>query len=157
MDMYELKCWLWLCQSSSLILSWGSQGKKPGIPTGRNFQAPSPCLSITGLPGQAELTEHPTFPEQALPTVARIIEALEKQGTGNRGVHPQGIRGYVRATTHSARVQRCPKSITRAKPLPTYPGTRAAWTGQGSLVVSVPASFHHVGGRILGSGLTPLS
>ncbi|KAM6199240.1 phosphatidylinositol 3-kinase regulatory subunit gamma isoform 2-T2 [Sarcoramphus papa] len=33
-----------------------------------------------GLPGQAELTEHPTLPEQALPTVARLIEALEKQG-----------------------------------------------------------------------------
>ncbi|XP_063200867.1 phosphatidylinositol 3-kinase regulatory subunit gamma isoform X1 [Chroicocephalus ridibundus] len=33
-----------------------------------------------GLPGQAELAEHPTLPEQALPTVARLIEALEKQG-----------------------------------------------------------------------------
>ncbi|KFM12976.1 Phosphatidylinositol 3-kinase regulatory subunit alpha, partial [Aptenodytes forsteri] len=33
-----------------------------------------------GLPGQAELTEHPTLPEQALATVARLIEALEKQG-----------------------------------------------------------------------------
>ncbi|NXN92193.1 P85A kinase, partial [Rhinopomastus cyanomelas] len=33
-----------------------------------------------GLPGQAELTEPPTLPEQALPTVARLIEALEKQG-----------------------------------------------------------------------------
>ncbi|KAF1643352.1 Phosphatidylinositol 3-kinase regulatory subunit alpha, partial [Eudyptes chrysocome] len=44
-----------------------------------------------GLPGQAELTEHPTLPEQALATVARLIEALEKQGTGSRGVHPQGV------------------------------------------------------------------
>ncbi|NXP26508.1 P85A kinase, partial [Scytalopus superciliaris] len=34
-----------------------------------------------GLPGQAELAEHPTLPEQALQTVARLIEALEKQGT----------------------------------------------------------------------------
>uniref|UniRef100_A0A8C3K0T6 Phosphatidylinositol 3-kinase regulatory subunit gamma n=1 Tax=Calidris pygmaea TaxID=425635 RepID=A0A8C3K0T6_9CHAR len=33
-----------------------------------------------GLPGQADLAEHPTLPEQALPTVARLIEALEKQG-----------------------------------------------------------------------------
>ncbi|KFV68525.1 Phosphatidylinositol 3-kinase regulatory subunit alpha, partial [Dryobates pubescens] len=33
-----------------------------------------------GHPGQAELAEHPTLPEQALPTVARLIEALEKQG-----------------------------------------------------------------------------
>ncbi|NXE09563.1 P85A kinase, partial [Lophotis ruficrista] len=33
-----------------------------------------------GLPGQAELAEQPTLPEQALPTVARLIEALEKQG-----------------------------------------------------------------------------
>ncbi|NWY42361.1 P85A kinase, partial [Sylvia atricapilla] len=32
-----------------------------------------------GLPGQAELPEHPALPEQALPTVARLIEALEKQ------------------------------------------------------------------------------
>ncbi|NWI32914.1 P85A kinase, partial [Sula dactylatra] len=46
-----------------------------------------------GLPGQAELTEHPTLPEQALPTVARLIEALEKQGTSSRGVRPQGICG----------------------------------------------------------------
>ncbi|NWH92556.1 P85A kinase, partial [Aegithalos caudatus] len=33
-----------------------------------------------GHPGQAELTEHPALPEQALQTVARLIEALEKQG-----------------------------------------------------------------------------
>ncbi|XP_064003713.1 phosphatidylinositol 3-kinase regulatory subunit gamma isoform X1 [Pogoniulus pusillus] len=33
-----------------------------------------------GQPGQADLAEHPTLPEQALPTVARLIEALEKQG-----------------------------------------------------------------------------
>ncbi|XP_065511673.1 phosphatidylinositol 3-kinase regulatory subunit gamma isoform X2 [Caloenas nicobarica] len=33
-----------------------------------------------GLPGQAELAEQPTLPEQALPTVARLIEALEKRG-----------------------------------------------------------------------------
>ncbi|XP_050756579.1 phosphatidylinositol 3-kinase regulatory subunit gamma isoform X1 [Gymnogyps californianus] len=44
----------------------------PPPPTG----TPTPW----GLPGQAELTEHPTLPEQALPTVARLIEALEKQG-----------------------------------------------------------------------------
>ncbi|NWW93832.1 P85A kinase, partial [Rhynochetos jubatus] len=43
-----------------------------------------------GLSGQAELAEHPTLPEQALPTVARLIEALEKQGMGGRGIHPQG-------------------------------------------------------------------
>ncbi|NXS27177.1 P85A kinase, partial [Pomatostomus ruficeps] len=40
-----------------------------------------------GLPGQAELSEHPALPEQALPTVARLIEALEKQGTENHGTH----------------------------------------------------------------------
>ncbi|KFO98542.1 Phosphatidylinositol 3-kinase regulatory subunit alpha, partial [Calypte anna] len=33
-----------------------------------------------GLHGQAEPTDHPTLPEQALPTIARLIEALEKQG-----------------------------------------------------------------------------
>ncbi|NXD80373.1 P85A kinase, partial [Halcyon senegalensis] len=36
-----------------------------------------------GPTGQAELAEHPTLPEQALPTVARLIEALEKQGKGS--------------------------------------------------------------------------
>ncbi|XP_075566284.1 phosphatidylinositol 3-kinase regulatory subunit gamma isoform X2 [Pelecanus crispus] len=41
---------------------------------------PTPWGEVWGLPGQAELTEHPTLPEQALPTVARLIEALEKQG-----------------------------------------------------------------------------
>ncbi|NXV49199.1 P85A kinase, partial [Uria aalge] len=46
-----------------------------------------------GLPGQAELAEHPTLPEQALPTVARLIEALEKQGMGRRGICPQGVHG----------------------------------------------------------------
>ncbi|NWV36477.1 P85A kinase, partial [Grantiella picta] len=40
---------------------------------------PAGTPSPWGLPGQAELTEHPTLPEQALPTVARLIEALEKQ------------------------------------------------------------------------------
>ncbi|NXJ88510.1 P85A kinase, partial [Corythaixoides concolor] len=42
-----------------------------------------------GVPGQAELPEHPTLPEQALPTVARFIEALEKQGMGSHSVGPQ--------------------------------------------------------------------
>ncbi|NXS79933.1 P85A kinase, partial [Erpornis zantholeuca] len=46
-----------------------------------------------GLPGQAELPEHPALPEQALPTVARLIEALEKQGRENHGPHPQGTAG----------------------------------------------------------------
>ncbi|NXI39796.1 P85A kinase, partial [Galbula dea] len=40
---------------------------------------PAGTLAPWGLPGQAELAEHPTLPEQALPTVARLIEALEKQ------------------------------------------------------------------------------
>ncbi|XP_050756581.1 phosphatidylinositol 3-kinase regulatory subunit gamma isoform X2 [Gymnogyps californianus] len=48
----------------------------PPPPTG----TPTPWGEVWGLPGQAELTEHPTLPEQALPTVARLIEALEKQG-----------------------------------------------------------------------------
>ncbi|NWT57341.1 P85A kinase, partial [Erythrocercus mccallii] len=46
-----------------------------------------------GHPGQAELTEHPALPEQALPTVARLIEALEKQGTENHSPQPQGTPG----------------------------------------------------------------
>ncbi|NXV98733.1 P85A kinase, partial [Fregetta grallaria] len=44
-----------------------------------------------GLPGQTELPELPTLPEQALPTVARLIEALEKQGRGSRASH-HGVR-----------------------------------------------------------------
>ncbi|NXG61591.1 P85A kinase, partial [Hemiprocne comata] len=42
-----------------------------------------------GLHGQAEPTDHPVLPEQVLSTVARLIEALEKQGTGGHGVHLQ--------------------------------------------------------------------
>ncbi|KAM6262332.1 phosphatidylinositol 3-kinase regulatory subunit alpha-like [Porphyrio hochstetteri] len=41
---------------------------------------PAGTPTAWGLPGQAELAEHPTFPEQALQTVARLSEALEKQG-----------------------------------------------------------------------------
>ncbi|KAM6065808.1 phosphatidylinositol 3-kinase regulatory subunit gamma isoform 1-T1 [Chlamydotis macqueenii] len=41
---------------------------------------PAGTTAPWGLPGQAELAEQPTLPEQALPTVARLIEALEKQG-----------------------------------------------------------------------------
>ncbi|XP_061200957.1 phosphatidylinositol 3-kinase regulatory subunit gamma isoform X3 [Neopsephotus bourkii] len=43
-----------------------------------------------GLPGQADLTEHPTLPEQALPTVARLIEALEKQGLDSEVLYRPG-------------------------------------------------------------------
>ncbi|XP_021260845.1 phosphatidylinositol 3-kinase regulatory subunit alpha-like [Numida meleagris] len=41
---------------------------------------PVPTGQPWGLPGQAEHAEQPTLPEQALLTVARLIEALEKQG-----------------------------------------------------------------------------
>ncbi|NXC00382.1 P85A kinase, partial [Orthonyx spaldingii] len=54
---------------------------------------PAGTPTAWGLPGQAELSEHPALPEQALPTVARLIEALEKQGTENHGPHPQGTPG----------------------------------------------------------------
>ncbi|NXE72509.1 P85A kinase, partial [Cochlearius cochlearius] len=47
---------------------------------------PSGTPTPWGLPGQAELTEQSTLPEQALSTVARLIEALEKQGMGSRGI-----------------------------------------------------------------------
>ncbi|NXK97734.1 P85A kinase, partial [Formicarius rufipectus] len=50
-----------------------------------------------GLPGQAELAEHPTLPEQALQTVARLIEALEKQGTPNSVPEGQNHRLMVPA------------------------------------------------------------
>lgn len=69
------------------------------------------CLSTTGLPGQAELAEQPTLPEQALPTVARLIEALEKQGMGSLSIYLQGGCGCTHADTHSAHIQRCLKSI----------------------------------------------
>ncbi|NXN26574.1 P85A kinase, partial [Nycticryphes semicollaris] len=53
----------------------------------RPLPPPPPAGTPTpwGLPGQADLTEHPTLPEQALPTVARLIEALEKQGMESCG------------------------------------------------------------------------
>lgn len=100
----------------------GQLRKESGIPAGRNFQTPSPVLSTTGLPGQAELTEHPALPEQALPTVARLIEALEKQGTENHGPHPQGTAGG----THShllCSVQSAPRAslepnLSRCPPIP---------------------------------------
>ncbi|OWK64532.1 phosphatidylinositol 3-kinase regulatory subunit gamma isoform X1 [Lonchura striata] len=43
-----------------------------------------------GLSGQAELTEHPALPEQALQTVARLIEALEKQGLDSEVLYRPG-------------------------------------------------------------------
>ena len=87
----------------------GQLRKETGIPADRGFQATSPHLSITGLPGQAELAEQPTLPEQALPTVARLIEALEKKGTGG---HLRGVCGCTGMIPHSARVWRCPESQT---------------------------------------------
>lgn len=106
--------------------------KEAGIPAGRSFQAPSPHLSITGLPGQADLTEHPTLPEQALSTVTRLIEALEKQGMGSPGVLPRLVYGCTHSATRSVHVRRCPKGITKAKPFPTHP---VPWAEKGRGVV----------------------
>lgn len=74
---------------------------RPGF--GECTPSPSPCLSSAGLPGQAEHSEQPALPEQALTTVARLIEALEKQGRGSQGA----CRACVRppCPTHS---HRCP-------------------------------------------------
>lgn len=83
----------------------GQLRKEAGIHADRNFQAPFPCLSITGLPGQAELAEQPTLPEQALSTVARLIEALEKQGMGGLGMCLLGMTRVTRAASCSARIQ----------------------------------------------------
>ncbi|NXH12416.1 P85A kinase, partial [Bucco capensis] len=47
---------------------------------------PAGTLTPWGLSGQAELAEHPTLPEQALPTVARLIEALEKKEGQRHGL-----------------------------------------------------------------------
>lgn len=54
----------------------------------KHASSPSPHLSPTGLSGQAEHAEQPALPEQALLTVARLIEALEKQGMGSQGAAP---------------------------------------------------------------------
>ncbi|XP_025889472.1 phosphatidylinositol 3-kinase regulatory subunit gamma isoform X1 [Nothoprocta perdicaria] len=48
----------------------------PPAPAG----TPMPGGQPWGLPGQAEAAELPGFPEQALPTIARLIEALERKG-----------------------------------------------------------------------------
>ncbi|NXD25280.1 P85A kinase, partial [Spelaeornis formosus] len=50
-----------------------------------------------GHPGQAELAELPALPEQALPTVTRLIEALEKRGTEIQGPQPQGTPGCTQS------------------------------------------------------------
>ncbi|KAF4797136.1 hypothetical protein TURU_076533 [Turdus rufiventris] len=51
---------------------------------------PAGTPTAWGLPGQAELSEHPALPEQALPTVARLIEALEKQGLDSEVLYRSG-------------------------------------------------------------------
>ncbi|XP_056353422.1 phosphatidylinositol 3-kinase regulatory subunit gamma isoform X1 [Oenanthe melanoleuca] len=51
---------------------------------------PAGTPATWGLPGQAELPEHPSLPEQALPTVARLIEALEKQGLDSEVLYRSG-------------------------------------------------------------------
>ncbi|XP_030914532.1 phosphatidylinositol 3-kinase regulatory subunit alpha-like [Geospiza fortis] len=50
------------------------------------------CIDLLqpGHPGQAELSEQPALPEQALPTVARLIEALEKQGLDSEVLYRPG-------------------------------------------------------------------
>ncbi|NWX81639.1 P85A kinase, partial [Nothoprocta pentlandii] len=60
----------------------------PPAPAG----TPVPGGQPWGLPGQAEAAELPGFPEQALPTIARLIEALERKGTGS---FPGGTRGFT--------------------------------------------------------------
>ncbi|NXI99993.1 P85A kinase, partial [Psophia crepitans] len=54
-----------------------------------------------GLPGQADLAEQPTLPEQALQTVARLIEALEKQVTEPNSRRCQKQHRGLRAPTGS--------------------------------------------------------
>lgn len=99
----------------------------------KHASSPSPHLSPTGLSGQAEHAEQPALPEKALLTVARLIEALEKQGMGSQG-----------AATHSAHGHWCSWSTARAVPHPETSGTRAAWAKQGilqcgSLLASITA------------------
>lgn len=88
----------------------------------KHASSPSPHLSPTGLSGQAEHAEQPALPEKALLTVARLIEALEKQGMGSQG-----------AATHSAHGHWCSWSTARAVPHPETSGTRAARAKQGIL------------------------
>ncbi|XP_062437582.1 phosphatidylinositol 3-kinase regulatory subunit alpha-like [Rhea pennata] len=59
---------------------------------------PCPCVPVPprrGPPGQAELAERPDVPEQALPTVARLVEALEKKGIDGEAAYasPAGSLG----------------------------------------------------------------
>lgn len=99
----------------------------------KHASSPSPHLSPTGLSGQAEHAEQPALPEKALLTVARLIEALEKQGMGSQG-----------AATHSAHGHWCSWSTARAVPHPETSGTRAARAKRGilqcgSLLASITA------------------
>lgn len=88
----------------------------------KHASSPSPHLSPTGLSGQAEHAEQPALPEKALLTVARLIEALEKQGMGSQG-----------AATHSAHGHWCSWSTARAVPHPEHSSTRAARAKRGIL------------------------
>ncbi|XP_054240607.1 phosphatidylinositol 3-kinase regulatory subunit gamma isoform X1 [Indicator indicator] len=56
---------------------------------------PTPWGECWGSKNVADLAEHPTLPEQALPTVARLIEALEKQGLDGEMLYrsPPGVLG----------------------------------------------------------------
>ncbi|NXC44495.1 P85A kinase, partial [Penelope pileata] len=54
---------------------------------------PMPTNQPWGLPEQSEHSEQLTLPEQALPTVVRLIEALEKQGQGQRNHPPYPEKG----------------------------------------------------------------
>ncbi|XP_063263233.1 phosphatidylinositol 3-kinase regulatory subunit beta-like [Prinia subflava] len=84
---------------------------------------PAGTPTAWGLPGQAELTEHPALPEQALQTVARLIEALEKQGTEKHSPQPQSTaRG-----THSpppCSAQSAPRASPEPNLSPRSPGAQ---------------------------------
>ncbi|XP_068809115.1 phosphatidylinositol 3-kinase regulatory subunit gamma [Struthio camelus] len=63
----------------------------PPTPAG----TPAPGGQPWGLSGQAEFAERSNFPEQAVPTVARLIEALEKKGIDSEAPYrsPPGSLG----------------------------------------------------------------
>ncbi|NWX94805.1 P85A kinase, partial [Nothoprocta ornata] len=85
----------------------------PPAPAG----TPVPGGQPWGLPGQAEAAELPGFPEQALPTIARLIEALERKGTGS---FPGGTRGREERRSRGQGCTGRPRSI-----IPVHGGARS--------------------------------
>lgn len=117
LDMREPKCWLWLCQSSSSILSWGSGGK--WYSRRQEFPNPFSLFFHRRTPGAGRAGRAPRPPRAG---AAHRVQAHRGAGKTRYG-EPGPPHTHPPALPRSQR----PKSSARAKPLPVLPSTR----GQG--------------------------